>query len=150
MVSKTTVDDFLARRTLAVVGVSREGKKFGSTVYKELKSKGYTVFAINPKAEKIGDDPCYPDLRSLPEPVEGVVVVVPPAQTEQVMRQVVESGIPRVWLQQGAESETAIRYGEEHGISVVHNECILMFAEPAAFPHRLHRWIWKILGKLPK
>jgi predicted CoA-binding protein len=150
MASKKAIDDFLAQRTLAVVGVSREGKKFGSTVYQELKSKSYKVYPVNPKAEKIGDDPCYPDLRSIPELVEGVVVVVPPAQTEEVMREVVAMGIPRVWLQQGAESEAAIRYGEEHGINIVHNECILMFAEPAAFGHRLHRWIWKILGKLPK
>ena len=150
MTSRAIVDNFLEQKTLAVVGVSREGKKFGSAVYKDLKNKGYTVFPVNPNAEKIGEDLCYPDLRSLPEPVEGVVVVVPPAQTNDVMRNVVEAGIPRVWLQQGAESEEAIAYGEKHGVSIVQGECILMFAEPAAFPHRAHRWIWRIFGKLPK
>ena len=150
MTSKSTVEDFLAHRTLAVVGVSRDGKKFGNTVYKELKNKNYTIYPINPNAEKIGSDICYPNLRSLPEPVEGVVVVVPPEQTESVMRDVVDVGIPRVWLQQGAESDEAIAYGEKHGVSIVHGECILMFAEPAALPHQFHRWIWKILGKLPK
>ena len=150
MTLRSTVEDFLIHRTVAVVGVSRGGKKFGNTIYKELKSKNYTVYPINPNAEKIGNDTCYPNLRSLPEPVEGVVIVVPPEQTEAVMRDVVDVGIPRVWLQQGAESDVAIAYGEKHGVNIVHGECILMFAEPAAFGHRAHRWIWKILGKLPK
>jgi len=73
-----------------------------------------------------------------------------PAQAEQVVRDAAAAGIRRVWLQQGAESATAIRFCEEHGISAVHGECILMFAEPAAFSHRAHRWVWKLLGKLPR
>jgi hypothetical protein len=53
-------------------------------------------------------------------------------------------------MQQGAESKEAIRFCEDNNIAVVHGECILMFAEPLAFGHRLHRWIWKLLGRLPK
>jgi hypothetical protein len=73
-----------------------------------------------------------------------------PAQAEQVVRRAAAAGIRRVWLQQGAESATAIRFCEENGISTVHGECILMFAEPAAWFHRAHRWVWKLLGKLPR
>ena len=75
---------------------------------------------------------------------------MPPAETEKVVHEIAEVGIPRVWMQQGAESEDAIRFCEEHGIRVVAGECILMFAEPAEFAHRLHRWIWGLLGKLPR
>ncbi|NOY06371.1 MAG: CoA-binding protein, partial [Chlorobi bacterium] len=60
-----------------------------------------------------------------------------------------ENGIRRIWMQQGAESEEAIRFCEEHGINVVHGECIMMFMEDPAFMHRAHRWVWKLLGKLP-
>jgi predicted CoA-binding protein len=150
MTSKAAVDDFIVQRKLAVVGVSRDEKKFGSIVYQELKNKDCWVFPVNTNTERIGDDPCYPDLLSLPEPVEGVVVVMPQAAIDKIIQDVVAAGIPRVWLQKGAESEAAIRYAEEQGISVVHGECILMFAEPTAFGHRMHRWIWKILGNLPK
>ena len=149
MTSKAAVDDFLAQRTLAVVGVSREGKGFGNMAHKELKDKGYRVFPVNPNAESIGDERCYPSLGALPEPVGGVLVVVPPAQTEQVVRDAATAGIGRVWMQQGAESEAAIRFCEGNGISAVHGECILMFAEPMGFGHRLHRWVWGLLGKLP-
>ena len=87
---------------------------------------------------------------ALPEAVDGVVFVVPPAETEKVVRQAAEVVVPRVWMQQGSESADAFRFWEENGISVVAGECILMFAEPAEFYHRVHRWVWGVLGKLPE
>jgi predicted CoA-binding protein len=150
MTTKAVVNDFLSQRSLAVVGVSRGGKKFGNTAYKELKAKGYRLFPVHPNAESIEGDRCYPNLGALPEPVGGVLIVVPPAQTEQVVREVAAADIRRIWMQQGAESEAAIRFCEENGVSAVHGECVLMFAEPAAFYHRMHRWLWGLLGKLPR
>ena len=111
---------------------------------------GYTLYPIHPQAETIEGERCFPNLGALPEPVDGVLVVVPPAQTEQVVRDAAAAGIRRVWMQQGAESPAAIQFCKENGINAVHGECILMFAEPAAWFHRAHRWVWKLLGKLPK
>ena len=145
---KAAINDFLAQRTLAVVGVSRGGKRFGNAASRELRSKGYRVIPVHPEAERIGGERCYPSLKELPEPVGGLLVVVPPAQTERVVREAAEVGIQRVWLQQGAESATAIKYCQDQGMSVVHGECILMFAAPTG-AHKLHRWIWKLFGKLP-
>ncbi len=150
MNTKAAVDDFLAQRSLAVVGVSRSGKKFGNMAYRELKGKGCQLFPIHPEAEVLEGDKCYASLSALPERSNGVLVIVPPTQTEQVVRDAAAAKIPRVWMQQGAESEEAIRFCEEHGISVVAGECILMFAEPLKFYHKPHRWVWKLLGKLPK
>jgi predicted CoA-binding protein len=79
-----------------------------------------------------------------------VITIVPPAATEEVVKQAHAAGIKRIWMQQGSESEAAIRYCRDNGMTVIDGECILMFAEPAAFYHRFHRWIWKILGKLPQ
>lgn len=150
MVNKLAIEDFVAQPTLALVGVSRGGKKFGNFALKTLKQKGYRVFPIHPHAESIEGERCYPDLQSLPEAVEGVLVVVPPEQTEQVVRNVAAAGIRRVWLQQGAESADAIRFCEENGVEVIHGECVLMFAPPVTSFHRFHRWLWKTLGKLPQ
>jgi len=77
-------------------------------------------------------------LSELPEAVDGVVIVVPPPETEAVVDDAAQVGIRRVWMQQGAESQAAIRFCEERDISAVHGECILMFAKPAGL-HRLHR-----------
>jgi uncharacterized protein len=150
MTKKADIQDFLAQRTLAVVGVSRSGKKFGNMVYRELKAKGYQVYAVHPSAEVVEGDKAYPSFAALPEKPGGVVIVVPPAQTEKVVQEAAKAGIQRVWIQQGAESAAAIQLCKDNNLNVVHNECIMMFAEPTGFGHKAHRWIWGLLGKLPK
>ncbi|HZD60038.1 MAG TPA: CoA-binding protein [Anaerolineae bacterium] len=150
MTDRQTVDEFLAQPALAVVGVSRSGKKFGNAAYKELKAKGYRVYPVHPQADAIEGDKCYKKLGDLPEAVGGVLTVVPPQQTEHVVRDAALVGIKRVWMQQGAESQEAIRFCEENGIAHVEGLCILMFAQPTALPHKLHRFIWGLIGKLPK
>jgi hypothetical protein len=149
MTSQKLVDEFISSKKIAVVGVSRKKTKFGNAIYKELKQKGYKVFAINPNINVFEGDDCYPDLHSLPEKVDAVVVSVSPRQTEKVVADIKEAGIKKVWLQQGSQSDAAIKYFEENGINCISNECILMFAQPSAFIHRAHRWIWGVLGKLP-
>jgi uncharacterized protein len=148
--SQHLIADFLAQRTLALVGLSRSGRKFGNAALRELRAKGYTVHPVHPEAETVDGQRCWPDLGSLPEPVGGVLTVVPPAETEKVVAAAHEAGISRVWMQQGSESAAAIRFCEEHDMAVVHHECVLMFAEPAAWFHRVHRWLRGVLGKLPQ
>jgi len=149
MTTKATMDDFLAQKTFAIVGVSRDQKKFGNIVYRDLKKKGFDVIPVNPKTDSIDGDPCYPNLAALPKPAGGVVIIVPPDRTESVVKEAKEAGISRVWMQQGAGSKAAIQFCEENGMNVVHGHCIMMFTDPTGF-HKFHRWVWKILGKLPK
>jgi predicted CoA-binding protein len=150
MTSKTAVDDFVSQKTLALVGVSRQSKKFGNYALRELTQRGYRVFPVHPVAEIIEGEKCYPSLRQLPEAVGGVVAIVPPTQTEKVVREAAAAGIKRVWMQQGAASPDAIRFCQESGISEIHGECILMFASPVKSVHNVHRWVWRLLGRLPK
>jgi predicted CoA-binding protein len=150
MTAKATVDDFLAQRTLAVVGVSRDPKAFANGAYKELKEKGYRLLPVNPNMEMFDGERCYPSLKSLPETPGGALIVVAPAQAETVVQDAAAAGIKRVWMQQGAESEAAIKFCEANGVSEVHGECILMFAQPQKFYHKPHRWAWGLVGKLPK
>jgi predicted CoA-binding protein len=150
MTSKTAVDDFVSQKTLALVGVSRQPKKFGNYAFRELTQRGYRVFPVHPVAEIIEGEKCYPSLRQLPEAVGGVVAIVPPTQTEKVVREAAAAGIKRVWMQQGAASPDAIRFCQESGISEIHGECILMFASPIKSVHNVHRWVWRLLGRLPK
>jgi hypothetical protein len=148
MVSKATIDDFLDQKTLALAGLSRSGKKFGNAVLKDLSGKGYEVLPIHPETAEIGGVRCFPSLEELPTKVGGLVLVVPPAQTETLVKEAHEAGIDRVWMQQGAESGEAIHYCEDHGMDVVHGECIMMFAQPRGI-HKAHRWLRGALGKLP-
>ena len=149
MIQKNTIDDFLSLRSYAVVGVSRNGKKFGNIIYRMLKLRDCRVYAVNPHAEEVEGDRCYPRLKALPEKVEGVVIVVPPKQTESIVKEIAAEGIRRVWMQQGSESKSAIEYCEQYGLDAIHGHCLLMFAEPVISVHRFHRWGMELFHKLP-
>jgi uncharacterized protein len=148
MSSKALIDAFLAEQALAVVGVSRSGKGFGNVAARELRRKGYRVYSVNPQADVVDGERCYRSLAALPEPVGGVLVVVPPEQGIDVVHQAAAAGITRVWLQQGAESERLEHVCAELGLETVVGECILMFARPTGV-HKAHRWVWRMIGKIP-
>jgi uncharacterized protein len=149
MTTRSSIDDFMKQRTIAVVGASRDKRKFGNTLFRELKAKGYTAIPVNPHADSIEGEHCYPSLKALPVKVDGVAIVLSPHEAERILPEVADLAIPRVWLQQGAESKEAIKYCEEHGISVVYGECMLMYAPPVALPHRTHRFFRTLIGRMP-
>jgi len=152
MVTKAMIDDFISQPSLAIVGVSRyaDKNKFGNSAYKELKTKGYQLYLVHPSAETLEGERTYPSLKAIPSGVGGVLVIVQPAQAEKVVQEAHEAGIHSIWLQQGSESQAAIQYCQQNGMSVIHNHCILMFAKPLAFMHKPHRWVLQLLGQLPK
>jgi hypothetical protein len=120
------IDKVLSQKLWAVIGVSKNPAKYGNKVYSQLKKAGYSVYAINPGLKSIDGDPCYPSLAALPTVPDAVSVVVPPKITEQVITDCIGLGINRVWMQPGSESEEAIRNGEEHGIAVIYDQCVLI------------------------
>lgn len=125
--SANQIEEFLDRNnTFAVVGASRDPEKYGYRVYKDLKEGGYSVYPVNPNADEILGDRCYPSLDSLPVKPEVVDVVVPPKITEQVVRNCRELGIERVWMQPGSESQEAIDFCEQNGIAVIHSVCVMV------------------------
>jgi predicted CoA-binding protein len=149
MTTRVAVEAFLAEPAIAVVGVSRSGKKFGNYASKTLREKGYKVYPLHPSAQMIDGVECYRRFDELPEEVGAVLVVVPPTQAATVVREAAAAGIHRVWLQQGAESPDVVKLCADLGVEAVAGECILMFAKPASF-HKAHGWVWKLLGKSPR
>jgi hypothetical protein len=148
MTSRASIDAFLAQPALALVGISRGGKKFGNLAFRELVAKGYRVYPIHPAAETIEGARCYQRITDVPERLDAALVVVPPAEALRAVRQAAAGGIHRVWLQQGAESPEVLDACRELGLDVVSGECVLMFAKPTSY-HKVHHWIWQILGRLP-
>ncbi len=125
---------FLSGSPHAVVGASRDRAKYGNKVVRAFLQAGRHVFAVNPKETAIEGLPCYPDLASLPEPVHGVSIVTPPAETEKIVEQAAAAGIKHVWMQPGAESPIALRQAEEFGlVAIGGGPCLLVtlhFHEP--------------------
>jgi len=149
MISRSSISEFLSHKNIAVVGVSRNVKKFGNAVFKELKNKGYQVFPVNPYIKEFEGEKCYPDLGTLSGKAESAVIIAAPYVTEKTVEDAVSAGIKNIWIQQGAESDRAVSYCKENNMNVIYGECILMFAEPAAFFHRAHRFVNGVFGKLP-
>jgi predicted CoA-binding protein len=148
MTSAKSIEAFLDNPSVAVVGVSRTGRGFGNSACRALRKQGYRVHPVNWSAPTVDGVRCYAHLSELPERVNAVLVVVPPTQAIEVIREAAAAGIRHVWLQQGAESPEAIRIGGELGLDVVAGECILMFARPAGI-HRAHRWLRQVTHRLP-
>lgn len=144
------IREFLSHRALALVGFSRSGKKFSNHVYRELSGKGYRIYPVNPAGGEVSGVKVYPSLKDLPEPVSAALIIVPPSQTAGAVREAAEAGVTSVWIQQGAESEEAIKLCQEKGLLLVGGRCILMFAEPAIWLHRIHRGVLRLFGRLPR
>ena len=150
------VRDFLAQQRIAVTGVSAKRELTGNVIYRKLKGAGYQVFAVNPNASTFEGGPCYPDLRSIPGGVDGVVIVSRPEVTEAIVQQCPEAGVPRVWMHQSlakagtSVSPSAVNFCHAHGISVIAGACPMMYVQGADFGHRCMRWVLGLTGGLPK
>ena len=152
---KEAASEFLANRRVAVTGVSRQANEHGSNVvYKRLRERGYDVFAVNPNADEVEGDPCYRDLRSIPEGVDAVVIGTRPEHADGTMRECAELGIVHVWMHRGpgagSVSETAAAYGREHGITVIAGGCPCMFGPTADFGHKAMRAVFTLTGGVPR
>ncbi|MDQ1293636.1 MAG: uncharacterized protein QG608_1517 [Actinomycetota bacterium] len=152
---KQAAAQFLTCRRIAVTGVSRNRAGHGSnTVYQRLRSKGYEVFAINPNAQEVEGDPCYPDLASVPGGVEAVVIATHAKHAEQTMRECVDLGIRQVWMHRstgaGSVSDVAAVLGRQNDITVIDGGCPLMF-KPVSDPgHRVMCLLLTLTGKIPR
>jgi predicted CoA-binding protein len=144
---------FLASKRVAVTGVSRTPRTHGSNnVYRRLRDRGYTVFAVNPNTDTVEDDRSYHDLKSIPGGVDAVVIGTRPETAEHTVRECAELGITRVWMHRGpgagSVSAAATAYGREHGITVIDGGCPLMFEPTADFAHKIMRRVYS--GHVPK
>ena len=121
------IKEFLRKENIfTVVGVSRDSKKYGHRVYKDLKKAGYMVYPINPNVDKILGDKCYHCLKELPEKPDIVDIVVPPEITEKIVRECKKLGIKRIWMQPGSESEKAINYCKKNSIELIYGVCVMI------------------------
>jgi len=151
--SLEAIEDFLAQKRIALVGISHESKDFSVTLFEELCRRGYDVVPVNPKLAEVRGRRCYRDVQEIQPPVEAALLMTSPGVSETVVRDCAEAGIRRVWLYraagQGAVSAKAVEFCREQGIQVVPGECPYMFL-PAAGLHGIHGFIRKITGRYPR
>jgi uncharacterized protein len=144
-----TINDFLGASKIALVGISRNEKKFGNYAYKDLKSKGLNIVPIHSEMSSYDGDTCYKSIGDA-EGITAVISVVNKSKTADVLREAKAAGINNVWIQQGTDTPEAISFAEENKMDVVKGECILMFTSGDKFPHNFHRFFVKLFGAYPK
>ena len=153
---RTRVQDFLAQKRIAVAGVSRDTSHHpvGNLIYERLRKTGHDVFPVNPNMTTFEGVTCYPDLRSIPGGVDGVVIITRPEVTKQIVEECGEVGVPRVWMHQSvgagtSVSKDAVDYCTAHHIDVIAGACPMMFGPGVDFPHACMREILRLLRRLP-
>jgi len=152
--SRAAIDNFLRLRRIAVVGVSRNAKTDSRFLWKELSKRGYDLVPVNPNAEMIDGVPAHPDLASIDPAPEGVLLMVPAAESLEAVRQAVRCGVKGIWfyrgaIGQGAVSREAVDLAMTYGCDVVAGECPFMFLPNSGFPHSWHRGWKSLTGTLP-
>lgn len=153
------VQDFLAQKKIAVVGVSDKRETGCNLAYRNFKEKGYTVSAVNPRLTTYEGNPCYPNLKSIPEKPDAVFILTNPKVTEQIIQQCVDLSIERVWMHclmgtkpgltagMTSVSKDAVSICRENGIMAIPGSCPNQFMK-TDFGHALMLMIFRTLGFL--
>jgi uncharacterized protein len=149
MATLKQINEFIESQPIALIGVSRNPKKFGYTAFKELKEKGMNIFPVNPEAVEIMGEKTYPNVNALPAEVKGIIIVTKKDKTAAVVREAKEKGIKQIWIQQMSDSKEALNELNGTDINYITGQCILMHYKPHSI-HKFHRAINKFFGKLPK
>jgi predicted CoA-binding protein len=153
------VQDFLAQKVIAVVGVSDKRETGANRNFKTFKQRGYQVFAVNPRISSFDGVPCYPDLKSVPVKPDAVFMLTSPRVTELVVQQCVDLGIKYVWMHcmmgtkpglspgSTSVSPSAVEICKRHRIAVIPGSCPAQFLK-ADFGHSIMRSLWGMFGNL--
>jgi len=153
------VQDFLAQKKIAVVGVSDKRDTGCNLNYQRFKKAGYQVYAVNPRISTFDGMPCYPDLKSIPEKPDAVFILASPKVTEQIVQQCVDLEIKFIWMHcmmgtkpglvpnMTSVSRDAVKICRDNGINVIPGSCPNQFLNPD-FGHALMRGLWRLMGNM--
>lgn len=149
MVTLRQIEEFLGSEPIAMAGVSRNPRKFGFVAFRELKEKGMNIIPVNPFAEEIHGSKVYPDIKSLPDEVKGLIIMTGKDKTASVIKEAKQKGIKQIWIQQMADSKEALSELEDSGINYIARECILMHYKPHGI-HKFHAALRKFFRTFPR
>lgn len=150
MTTLNQIQKFMAPKKLAIAGVSRNPKKFGGSIFTELKNKGFDLYPINPNADEIQGVKCYKSVADLPADVKHLHIVTRKNETAAVVAEAVKKGMEMIWIQQSSDTPEAIKIAEDAKIQLISHKCIMMFSEPVNSVHKFHRSIVKLFGGYPR
>jgi predicted CoA-binding protein len=152
--TRAEIEEFLAHRRLALVGVPRNPQEFGNHLYRDLRRLGYEAIPVNPGAQTIEGDRCYPRVQEIAPRVDAALLLTAPGLNERIAADCAEAGVKRIWFygvgDRSAENARAIAFCRDRGIAVIPGFCPYMFLPGAAFYHRMHGFFARLAGACPR
>jgi predicted CoA-binding protein len=112
-------------RTIAVVGLSPKRYRPSYGVAEYLKRSGYRIIPVNPTVAEVLGERSYPDLDSIPEPIDLVDIFRRSEFVPEIVEAAIRIGAKAVWMQEGVIHEAAAARAEAAGLAVVMDRCIL-------------------------
>jgi len=106
-------------KTIAVVGLSPDPERDSHRVSKYMQQQGYRIIPVNPMADEVLGEKSYPDLKSVPEPVDMVDIFRRSELVAPVVDQAIEVGAKYIWMQDGVVDEVAAKKALAAGLLVV-------------------------------
>ena len=123
---KTIRSIFENVRNIAVVGFSSRQSRAGYYVPAYLQEQGYRIIPVNPHLDRAIGERAYPDLRSVPDTVDLVLIFRRSENVPPVVDDAIEIGAKAIWMQLGIVHEAAAKKAREAGLQVVMNACMLV------------------------
>jgi predicted CoA-binding protein len=121
------IDHVLANtKTIAVVGFSRRSTRAGYYVPAYLQENGYRIIPVNPYLDEALGETAYPELQSIPEPVDLVLIFQRSENVPPFVEGAIDIGAQAVWMQQGIANEAAAQMARAAGLEVVQDACMMV------------------------
>ena len=111
-------------KTVAVVGLSPRPERDSNSVAAYLQEMGYRIIPVNPAASEILGEKSYPDLPSIPDPVDVVDIFRRPDEVPAIVADAIKIGARAVWMQKGVVSQEGASAARDAGLMVIMNECM--------------------------
>lgn len=111
-------------KTVAMVGLSPKSERPSYFVASYLQSEGYRVIPVNPRATEILGEKAYPDLNSIPFPIDLVDVFRQPEECLEVAKQAIAIGAKTLWLQLRVINLEAAQLAADAGLNVIVDRCV--------------------------
>ena len=112
-------------RTIAVVGLSAKRYRPSYGVAEYMQRAGYRIIPVNPHETEVLGEKCYPDIESVPEPIDIVDIFRRSEFVPEIVEAAIRKGAKAIWMQEGVIHEEAARRAQEAGLAVVMDRCIL-------------------------
>ena len=124
------IQDFINKDFIyAIVGATANKNKYGYKVLIDLKNKGFKVVPVNPKYEEVAGLPCFPDLISMEERPDVVVLIVGQESAPKIVKECIDLNLNKLWFQPGSEFHQAVQIAKSAGFKIMVGKCIMVETE---------------------